>query len=324
MRLHHQTFLCGLAAAFVLAVAVAVSSAATYSLGPESFSARWTSLTFELGGNRVACPVTLEGSFSSATFPATAGTRVGTINRASLGTCSAGSATILSETLPWTVQYATFAGTLPNITSLTFHVIGAATRGSVNGLTCLIRSMEAHPLNFIAERLEEGSLTGTRVDESLGIPASGGFLCELAGEAHASGRGSFGAPGGAATEILEGRGGTDLVASTWPPEQRLDPVAVRLGSEVLLGMTNRGNWLIWLERIELTGPNARRYELEPAVNLCIPTRTELIRARENECRLAIRRNEGAGDTTVRIEFRYPDWFFGFWMYSEEFTVLAIP
>lgn len=324
VRLHYRVPCGTLAAALVLALAVASSSAATFTLGPEAFSARWSSLTFELAGNRVACPVTLEGSFSSSSFTATAGTRIGSIARASLGTCSTGTATILTETLPWAVQYSSFTGTLPNITSLTDHVIGAAIRGSSGGLSCLIRSTEANPVSLIAERLEEGSLTGTRLDERLGIPAGGGGLCELAGEAHASGTGTIAAPGGEAVEVLEGNNGTDLVANVTPPEIMLLPVAVGANGNVTLSMTNRSGWLIRLRSVALTGGNMNRYILENVAERCV-LNTELRRARENQCRIRIGReaNAMAGqNVTVRIEFLYPGWFLGVNTYTEQFVVVA--
>jgi hypothetical protein len=85
------------------------------------------------------CALTLEGSLHSRTLVKTTGALIGYITRATLGTCSRGSATILSTSLPWHVRYASFSGTLPNITRLnsTFTGFQYQIREPVFGVTCL-------------------------------------------------------------------------------------------------------------------------------------------------------------------------------------------
>ena len=74
-----------------------------------------------------------------------------------LGACASGSATLLTETLPWHVQYASFAGTLPNITAVRYNIIGFARRiREIIGLTCLFRSTTAEPMAWTDNRDASG------------------------------------------------------------------------------------------------------------------------------------------------------------------------
>ena len=126
-----------------------VASASATRLSNSSSTLRATFPTSEFVGafGTTRCALTLEGSLHSRTITKTAGLLMGYITRATLGTCTAGSATVLTETLPWHVQYASFTGTLPNgILTLVTNVVGSAFRvRETGGITCLVRSSAGEP-----------------------------------------------------------------------------------------------------------------------------------------------------------------------------------
>jgi len=105
-------------------------------------------MRFEQAEARWRCPITLEGSFTSASFFKVRGSQVGQITRAASGTCvgDAGTAlTTLTETLPWSIKYRLFRGFLPSITTIGIDIIGLSWQTTVELLTCLFRSTAEHP-----------------------------------------------------------------------------------------------------------------------------------------------------------------------------------
>src|SRR5438270_3751470 len=102
-------------ATVLLGALVGTASAARLSNSSTTFRATWTSAEFSGGFGTPRCSLTLEGSLHSATIVKTRGSLVGYITRASVGPCVNGSATVLTATLPWHVQYDSFTGTLPSI-----------------------------------------------------------------------------------------------------------------------------------------------------------------------------------------------------------------
>jgi hypothetical protein len=69
----------------------------------------------EEGTPLLTCPVTMEGSFHSATISKVIGALIGYVSRATAGTCRGGSMSITQTSLPWHVTYEGFTGTLPGI-----------------------------------------------------------------------------------------------------------------------------------------------------------------------------------------------------------------
>ena len=174
-----------LVAALGLALAVGSASANRLSYSNQAFRIIWTSLTFsEAGGNfPIRCPVTLEGSFSSATMNKTREAVVGSITNAAVNNagCTEGQATILTETLPWQVRFESFTGTLPNITGVRHYLIGAAFQVEPGlGIRCLARSSERFPAAGNATREAGGNITTLEPDSSLAIPVTG-TACPEAG-----------------------------------------------------------------------------------------------------------------------------------------------
>ena len=122
---------CVIVAAALLA-SVTTTFANRISVTSRTFRSVWTPFTIRdreaLGTERtVRCNLTLEGSFHSGTIAKVAGSLVGYINRASLGSpCTGGTASVLRESLPWHLEYSSFVGTLPSISELRYGLSGFA------------------------------------------------------------------------------------------------------------------------------------------------------------------------------------------------------
>lgn len=146
-----------------VAMAALVSAAAARNLSTSSQTLRATFASIEMGGEAgiARCALTLEGSFHERTTAKMAGRLVGFVTRATFGGCSVGSATVLTETLPWHVRYLSFTGTLPNITSIRANIIGAGVRVlEPFGVACLVRSTETEP-TFVTFNREVGGVLTT-------------------------------------------------------------------------------------------------------------------------------------------------------------------
>lgn len=323
-------------ATLLIAFAASVSSAESFGVISKSISAQWSSLTFEAGGLRVVCPVTLNGSFASASFPVTPGTRVGSFTSATVGTCTEGRAVVLTETLPWSLRYSSFGGTLPNITSLTFRLVGASFKGTAGGLECLLRSTEERPINVVATRESNsesetlGEITGLRMDERAGIPLRG-TLCEIAGESHVSGSGILHSNG------VEGEGEHSfigLIGAGWalvngeapPTDYVLRGVMLPARGEETLYMTNMNpDYRVQIHGITIENPE--RFEvIDSPSERCVENGL-LARGRNNLCQLRIRRKDGtlAGqNSNLRITYTFPtEEHGGVVIYDQRFNLIAL-
>jgi len=149
----------GLSAALLMALATGSASARDLSISHgELWRAIFNPVEFKSSGlTAAACPVTLEGSFHARTAPKVVRSLVGFITRASIGTCRAGAATLLQETLPWHIQYSGFLGRLPDISGVRLIGIGVSyrVRDAIFGTTCLSRTTAEEPAGVIAD-LEAG------------------------------------------------------------------------------------------------------------------------------------------------------------------------
>jgi len=162
-----------------MAAAVSSASAQRFTTDETRFTARWTGLTF-VGAEffNITCPVTLEGSFHSATITKTPNALIGFVSRASVATasCTGGRATILAASLPWHVRYRNFTGALPNITAIGVSLVNAsfAIQDNFFGFNCLARSTAENPANGeINRNAATGAVTGLRANETPAIPTSG-------------------------------------------------------------------------------------------------------------------------------------------------------
>lgn len=176
--------------AIVAAVTVMTAGASARVLeilnGGRGFREVWRELEFisSTGGTTVRCAATLEGEFDTLAVAKTAGTNIGYVTRASLGACTGGSATVLTGTLPWELNYEAFTGTLPNIASIRQALLRAAFQVRNEIATCLARSEASHPLYVISSTTREArgllEMPSLRMEEGQSLPLGGGFLCEFA------------------------------------------------------------------------------------------------------------------------------------------------
>jgi len=150
----------------VMLAATGSATAARLSLNEQPFQATWARLRMgDVSGLTTAwveCPVTLEGSFHSATLAKVARSLVGLVTRANLGTCTNGSATLLIERLPWHLRYRSFSGTLPRISAVGLALEGLAARISV-GITCLFIT-EGEQVELSLRLEAAGTVTGARLE----------------------------------------------------------------------------------------------------------------------------------------------------------------
>jgi hypothetical protein len=135
-------------AALLLSLAVATASARRLDLSEQKIFIRWPAFEFEAGLGAVRCPLTLSGSFHSKTLSKTSGQLIGYINRGVFAeaACTGGTFRTLPESLPWHIQYRSFAGTLPNITLVGLQIVGLRWLFLQLGVSCLYIAQQAEPL----------------------------------------------------------------------------------------------------------------------------------------------------------------------------------
>jgi hypothetical protein len=184
----------GLTATIVMSFAVSSASARRFALNTQRWTAIWNPLNLTAAGVVLRCPVTLEGSFHSATLSKVSGQLIGyvTVARVAEAACTNGSARALSETLPWHVQYNSFAGSLPNITEIRIALIGARFRTIISNNECLTETTQREPafgrIKVTGASEEEIRKTNQmEAEEGASIVLRGNFICNLAGSGRFSG-----------------------------------------------------------------------------------------------------------------------------------------
>jgi hypothetical protein len=161
MRTRSRLILAGVAASLALGLAVSAASAGRLSTSNARFRAVWAALNMGSFDNEISirCPITLEGSFHSATIRKTPGALMGAITKAVVNgaepPCTGGRLTILQESLPWHVTYASFRGTLPRIEEITF----LARRYSYRAETTILGFRVS--CQYVDQNRPEESLTST-------------------------------------------------------------------------------------------------------------------------------------------------------------------
>lgn len=179
MHSRSKLLLAGWTAALALALMVGTASGNRLSLSERSFRATWSSVSLELRGwGTIRCPMTMEGSFHSATLAKTPGALVGLVTRNLAGTCTGGALTVLTMMLPWHIRYRNFLGTLPNITSIGLNLINQSWRVNVGLITCLARSTIERPALYAATLDVNRRITRLDPDPSIRLPVTGSFPCE--------------------------------------------------------------------------------------------------------------------------------------------------
>ncbi len=187
MHSHVRLPLAALAATVVLTAAVATASAGRLSVSNGQFRAIWSTLELSNSASEgtVRCPLTVEGSFHSATISKTTGAKIGVATRAVVGNsvCTGGRASIDQETAPWAITYQSFTGTLPNITGVTFGLIRGSFVVATGGNTCRATFTVAAPAREIGSIGAGGAITSIRADESAAFALTngpGGLFCNAA------------------------------------------------------------------------------------------------------------------------------------------------
>jgi hypothetical protein len=142
-----KLLLASVGATVLLGALVSSASARNFEVSNQRLRAIFTNVEFHLPGATTRCPLTIEGSLHTRTMAKVIGSLIGYITRVDLGVCAAGTATVLTSTLPWHVSYSGFTGILPEITSIITHVIGASWRvRESGGIACLARSSATEPV----------------------------------------------------------------------------------------------------------------------------------------------------------------------------------
>ena len=188
MRNRSKLLLAGLCATFLLAAAVSTASANHLSVNEQNHKIVWRALEFNASaGSNITCELTLEGSFHNRVIAKVAAALIRYINRASVGTCTSGSLTIHTESLPWHEQYNSFEGTLPRITSVTIGLVGIRWRLRNSAETCEFGTTQTEPGFGTIALGAEGEATSITASGTINL--GGNFLCGFA-TATLSGRGT--------------------------------------------------------------------------------------------------------------------------------------
>jgi hypothetical protein len=310
MRQRARCAVVGLLAALILAVGAAASLATDFHVNLRSFNATWPRVVISAGGTSFSCAITLGGSFHETTFSPTIGDDVGSVTRATLGACTGGTGTLLTGTLPWDITYAGFSGAPEEVTSVALNVLGASFQGAPSGLgaACLIRSTVSEPMSLSAQRERLDEISELSLEPDARIDLTGGFICDIAGDAAFAGNAEVTATSteggeiGTAELVVDNRGHS-LVAA--PAEDNLVPVLIEManGSRELSLNNIEDVWNTHIVSVATDGVNSNRFAIgNPAANRCI-NGFELIDERDNLCTIRIERLEGTGagvQSRVRI------------------------
>lgn len=169
-------------ATVLLAAMVGTASARQFRLSSTAATATFPRVEFRGGLATTRCNVTLGARFHSTTLTKQLETLVGYITSAAVGGCEVGSATVLTNTLPWHIRYAGFSGTLPSISRISTKVVGSQFRISEGlfGIECLATSTAESATTGTYNREAGGRITSAEIGGS--IPCNpGGITGSLRG-----------------------------------------------------------------------------------------------------------------------------------------------
>jgi hypothetical protein len=149
-----RTFLAVVGAGVLLGALATASSARNFSTSSQQIRVQFREIKFEGAFGNTICQVTVEGSFHERTTAKVVGRLIGFISSARLGPCREGTATMLTESLPWHATYSSFTGSLPNISSIRANSIGVSWRIREPGgfSNCLTRTTTEEPMTGIFNR----------------------------------------------------------------------------------------------------------------------------------------------------------------------------
>jgi hypothetical protein len=174
MRNRSKLVFAALTAALIFGAAVS-ASANRLANSSSTFRTTFATLEFSAAGFfNIRCPLTLEGRYHSRTISKVNEALIGYVTSAFIRNeaCTGGHFTILAGSLPWHVRYASFTGTLPNITTITQHIIGTAL--TINaGFTCTSTTTASSPGIATITREPGGIVTGVTAGGT--VPTVGSF-----------------------------------------------------------------------------------------------------------------------------------------------------
>ena len=177
-----KALLGGAVAALLLSAIASTASANRLSLSTREWQATWSAMSFTGAFGSTTCTLTLEGEMHTKTFGKTRSALVGYIAGATTSGCGAFPATVLRENLPWHIQYETFAGTLPRITSVALKIIGFQFKIRESfGVECLFTSTEARPLTDTLNREASGAVRSTTLSGTLTSEGCAGLEARFGG-----------------------------------------------------------------------------------------------------------------------------------------------
>ncbi len=158
-------------AAVLFSTLVSSASARNISTSSQTTTALWRRLVFAGGiGGAAECEIKISGSFHTWTIAKITTALVGYITEGTILRCARGSGTINQASLPWHRRYASFNGTLPNITSTAETISGAEwTVREPGGITCTVTGAT------LTASITVSSGTVTRASAS-GTSRCGGFF----------------------------------------------------------------------------------------------------------------------------------------------------
>jgi hypothetical protein len=175
MRNRSKLLLTSLIATLALGALVGTTSANRFSTRvQQSYRATWSSFTFTTGLGSITCAVTLEGSLHSRTFSKVAELLIGYVTNAQINACN-GTATFLTESLPWLVRYESFTGRLPEITGIKIRIVMMRWQVVQLGSTCQYQSTGTKPVRAIihtgavSRQWENVQLDETALIETTGV-----------------------------------------------------------------------------------------------------------------------------------------------------------
>ena len=173
-----------LTATLIIGFAVSSASATHLRVSSQNFRFTWTVLRFRFFGGiinpTIECPLTLEGSFHSATINKVENALIGYITRATFASaaCTGGHVTILQEQLPWHLTYNGFTGSLPRPTGMKLLLHTTAFILETLGVLCLYRENGTERAKGTINLNASGQATSISPDTSIRMPKfSGGGSC---------------------------------------------------------------------------------------------------------------------------------------------------
>jgi hypothetical protein len=179
MKIRSKLLLAALTAVVALSLGAGTAAALrSIESSATAVAASGRAITFAGGGSRVVCEVTLSLTLSTRSISKVRGSRVGntkaTVNERA---CTGGRARPLNTAEGWVTNYFSFAGTLPNITSIRLELVGTAFLVSAFGGfgECLFRGNAQGTTGGGTNRITE-----IRADSTIQLPLSrnlNGLFC---------------------------------------------------------------------------------------------------------------------------------------------------